>query len=192
MFRSKSVVQCPSNATVISSLRGCFPRSAGKDVITRLLDKKESTRLGSKSGASEVKQHKWFAKINWGLLRNTQPPVSSHSFSCYVRPAPQIRATREPRRSSHGTPPYRAHGWSNPVRWRARAELAHRCGAHAPRWWIGWPRGVYASLRRTTDSLAVGWLCTSGARAWVGMSEIDRPSGTRKLPKRGDPSGRIP
>ncbi|KAM5535649.1 hypothetical protein V8D89_010636 [Ganoderma adspersum] len=49
---------------------------AGKDIITRLLDKREWTRLGSKSGASEVKQHKWFAKINWGLLRNTQPPVS--------------------------------------------------------------------------------------------------------------------
>ena len=53
-----------------------FYHSAGKDVITRLLDKREWTRLGSKSGASEVKQHKWFAKINWGLLRNTQPPVS--------------------------------------------------------------------------------------------------------------------
>jgi hypothetical protein len=49
---------------------------AGKDCITRLLDKNERTRLGSKSGASEVKQHKWFAKINWGLLRNMQPPVS--------------------------------------------------------------------------------------------------------------------
>ncbi|THH33788.1 hypothetical protein EUX98_g408 [Antrodiella citrinella] len=46
-----------------------------KDAVLRLLDKKESTRLGSKSGASEVKQHKWFAKINWGLLRNTQPPI---------------------------------------------------------------------------------------------------------------------
>ncbi|KAF5388035.1 hypothetical protein D9615_000233 [Tricholomella constricta] len=49
--------------------------SAGKDCVTRLLDKNERTRLGSKSGASEVKQHKWFAKINWGLLRNQQPPV---------------------------------------------------------------------------------------------------------------------
>ena len=52
-----------------------FCRSC-KDIVTRLLDKKEISRLGSKSGASEVKQHKWFAKINWGLLRNTQPPVS--------------------------------------------------------------------------------------------------------------------
>ncbi|EIM88225.1 Pkinase-domain-containing protein [Stereum hirsutum FP-91666 SS1] len=47
----------------------------GKDIIVRLLDKEENTRLGSKSGASEVKQAKWFAKINWGLLRNTQPPI---------------------------------------------------------------------------------------------------------------------
>jgi protein-serine/threonine kinase len=49
---------------------------AGKDLVTRLLDKNERTRIGSKSGASEVKQHKWFSKMNWGLLRNTQPPVS--------------------------------------------------------------------------------------------------------------------
>ncbi|KIY72943.1 Pkinase-domain-containing protein [Cylindrobasidium torrendii FP15055 ss-10] len=49
--------------------------NAGKDCITRLLDKNEKTRLGSRSGASEVKQHKWFSKINWGLLRNTKPPI---------------------------------------------------------------------------------------------------------------------
>ena len=48
--------------------------------MTRLLDKKEATRLGSKSGASEVKQHKWFAKMNWGLLRNSQPPVRQSFF----------------------------------------------------------------------------------------------------------------
>lgn len=49
--------------------------SAGKECVSRLLDKSERTRLGSKSGASEVKQHRWFAKINWGLLRNTRPPI---------------------------------------------------------------------------------------------------------------------
>ncbi|KAJ1310892.1 hypothetical protein OPQ81_009407 [Rhizoctonia solani] len=47
----------------------------GKDIIARLLDKSELTRLGSQSGASEVKQHKWFAKLNWGLLRNQRPPI---------------------------------------------------------------------------------------------------------------------
>jgi len=48
---------------------------AGRDVVSRLLDKEENSRLGSKTGASEVKQHKWFNKINWGLLRNTEPPI---------------------------------------------------------------------------------------------------------------------
>ncbi|KAB5593854.1 Protein-serine/threonine kinase [Ceratobasidium theobromae] len=47
----------------------------GRDIIVRLLDKSEATRLGSQSGASEVKQHKWFAKLNWGLLRNQRPPI---------------------------------------------------------------------------------------------------------------------
>ena len=41
----------------------------------KLLHKIESRRLGSQSGASEVKHHKWFAKTNWGLLRNERPPV---------------------------------------------------------------------------------------------------------------------
>ncbi|KAI9574972.1 Pkinase-domain-containing protein [Boletus coccyginus] len=49
--------------------------SACKDIIVRLLDKEERTRLGSRSGASEVKHHKWFAKMNWGLLRHTRPPI---------------------------------------------------------------------------------------------------------------------
>ncbi|KAG8218369.1 Pkinase-domain-containing protein [Butyriboletus roseoflavus] len=49
--------------------------SACKDVVVRLLDKEERARIGSRSGASEVKQHKWFSKINWGLLRHTRPPI---------------------------------------------------------------------------------------------------------------------
>ncbi|KAI5118560.1 hypothetical protein M0805_002940 [Coniferiporia weirii] len=49
--------------------------SAGKDIVNRLLDKSEARRLGSQSGASQVKQHKWFAKMNWGLLRNMTPPI---------------------------------------------------------------------------------------------------------------------
>ena len=52
-----------------------------KDIITQLLIKDDAQRLGSRTGASEVKQHKWFSKINWGLLRNTQPPVSRSPLS---------------------------------------------------------------------------------------------------------------
>lgn len=48
-----------------------------KSAIRKLLWKEENRRLGSQSGASEVKAHKWFGVINWGLLRNTTPPVSA-------------------------------------------------------------------------------------------------------------------
>ena len=47
-----------------------------KSAIKKLLIKDEHKRLGSNSGASEVKQHKWFATVNWGLLRHMTPPVS--------------------------------------------------------------------------------------------------------------------
>lgn len=53
-----------------------FPTSQlAKHIIRKLLIKDENKRLGSQSGASEVKSHKWFAPINWGLLRNTRPPI---------------------------------------------------------------------------------------------------------------------
>ncbi|GAA5820236.1 hypothetical protein JCM11251_005536 [Rhodosporidiobolus azoricus] len=46
-----------------------------KSLIKKLLYKDEHKRLGSQSGASEVKQHKWFSTINWGLLRHQKPPI---------------------------------------------------------------------------------------------------------------------
>ena len=49
--------------------------SFGKSLIRKLLIKDEHKRLGSQSGASEVKQHKWFSTISWGLLRNSTPPI---------------------------------------------------------------------------------------------------------------------
>ena len=49
--------------------------SFGKSLIRKLLIKDELKRMGSQSGASEVKQHKWFSNISWGLLRNSTPPI---------------------------------------------------------------------------------------------------------------------
>ena len=46
-----------------------------KAVIKKLLCKDEHKRLGSQSGASEVKQAKWFASINFALLRHLKPPM---------------------------------------------------------------------------------------------------------------------
>jgi hypothetical protein len=46
-----------------------------KSLIRRLLDKREDKRLGSKSGASEVKAHPFFKSINFALLRHMTPPI---------------------------------------------------------------------------------------------------------------------
>lgn len=46
-----------------------------KSVIKKLLCKDEHKRLGSQSGASEVKQHRWFSSINFALLRHLPPPI---------------------------------------------------------------------------------------------------------------------
>ncbi|KAI9023480.1 kinase-like domain-containing protein [Phycomyces nitens] len=46
-----------------------------KQLIRRLLDKEETTRLGSRAGASDVKAHAFFQPINFALLRSMPPPI---------------------------------------------------------------------------------------------------------------------
>lgn len=46
-----------------------------KNLIKKLLIKDESKRLGSHSGASEVKSHPFFKNTQWALLRNQKPPM---------------------------------------------------------------------------------------------------------------------
>ncbi|KAG1715922.1 hypothetical protein ID866_1211 [Astraeus odoratus] len=90
--------------------------NACKDIVIRLLDKEERTRLGSRSGASEVKQHKWFAKINWGLLRNTRPPIIPAASNAadatnfrHIKESNSLHLENQTsfgRRTSPGTPGY--------------------------------------------------------------------------------------
>ena len=47
---------------------------ACQDLISQLLIKDPAQRLGSKSGAEEIKSHAFFKGINWALLRNEAPP----------------------------------------------------------------------------------------------------------------------
>lgn len=49
--------------------------TVGKACVLALLCKDEHKRLGSQTGASEVKSHKWFKTVSWGLLRHTRPPI---------------------------------------------------------------------------------------------------------------------
>lgn len=45
-----------------------------QDLITQLLTKDPTKRLGAKAGAEEIKQHPFFKGTNWALLRNEVPP----------------------------------------------------------------------------------------------------------------------
>ena len=47
---------------------------ACQDLISQLLIKDVAKRLGSRTGAEEIKQHVFFKGINWALLRNEEPP----------------------------------------------------------------------------------------------------------------------
>lgn len=54
----------------------------GKSCVRKLLTKNEHKRLGCQSGASEVKHHKWFSPIVWGLLRHSKPPIVPAASVC--------------------------------------------------------------------------------------------------------------
>ena len=45
-----------------------------RDLIRGLLAKEPQHRLGSKRGATEIKQHPFFEGVNWALIRCTTPP----------------------------------------------------------------------------------------------------------------------
>lgn len=62
----KHDVQFPDYNSVSSNAKG---------LMKKLLIKDEAKRLGSKSGASEIKLHPFFKNVQWALLRNQQPPM---------------------------------------------------------------------------------------------------------------------
>ncbi|KAK4529412.1 hypothetical protein CCYA_CCYA01G0269 [Cyanidiococcus yangmingshanensis] len=46
-----------------------------KNLIKRLLKRDASKRLGHENGASDIKRHPWFRKIDFNLIRNETPPI---------------------------------------------------------------------------------------------------------------------
>ncbi|ONH92603.1 hypothetical protein PRUPE_8G183500 [Prunus persica] len=54
---------------------GSIPASlAARQLINALLQRDPDTRLGSSTGANEIKQHPFFRGINWPLIRCMSPP----------------------------------------------------------------------------------------------------------------------
>ncbi|RCK54940.1 Serine/threonine-protein kinase nrc-2 [Candida viswanathii] len=61
-----------------------------RNIIKKLLIKDEEKRLGSKTGASEIKNHAFFKETQWALLRHQKPPmipVLTKSNKRYEKPA---------------------------------------------------------------------------------------------------------
>ncbi|KIW06911.1 serine/threonine-protein kinase nrc-2 [Verruconis gallopava] len=77
------------NATFANILRDevPFPEGSGvqqisnlcKNLIRKLLVKDETKRLGSRGGASDIKNHQFFKTTQWALLRNMKPPIIPHA-----------------------------------------------------------------------------------------------------------------
>ncbi|KOM50754.1 hypothetical protein LR48_Vigan08g158100 [Vigna angularis] len=56
-----------------------FPKSkqvsfSAKQLMYRLLNRETKSRLGSREGANEIKNHPFFRGVNWALVRCTKPP----------------------------------------------------------------------------------------------------------------------
>jgi len=62
-------VQFPEHNNNQQTSNGC------KSLIRKLLCKDEHKRLGSHTGASEVKNHPFFRNTQWALLRHCRPPI---------------------------------------------------------------------------------------------------------------------
>jgi len=46
-----------------------------KDLIKRLLTRDVAKRMGSESGADEIREHKFFSSLNFALIRDMSPPI---------------------------------------------------------------------------------------------------------------------
>ncbi|CDY56474.1 BnaC04g53280D [Brassica napus] len=69
-----------------------FPESpatsyAGRDLVQALLVKDPKSRLGTKRGATEIKQHPFFEGVNWALIRCSTPPEVPRQME--VEPPPK-------------------------------------------------------------------------------------------------------
>nr|CBX24471.1 hypothetical_protein [Oryza glaberrima] len=86
-----------------------FPRdppvsSAAKDLVTSLLAKDPTRRLGATVGAAAIKRHPFFSGVNWALLRCATPPYVPPPFSVAAATAAAAAADMSDDDSCPGTP----------------------------------------------------------------------------------------
>eukprot|EP00042_Codosiga_hollandica_P058880 m.894882 g.894882 ORF g.894882 m.894882 type:complete len:840 (+) comp59989_c0_seq10:2907-5426(+) len=64
----------------------------GRELLSALLERNVSGRLGSRRGASEIRNHAWFASIDWQALADhqLQPPITPSSTQVNAKDANEI------------------------------------------------------------------------------------------------------
>ena len=60
--------------------------AAAKDLISQLLVKEPSLRMGATMGAAAIKRHAFFNGVNWALLRCAAPPIVPRPYNDVVSP----------------------------------------------------------------------------------------------------------
>ena len=93
-----------------------------QDLMRRLLEKSPNQRLGIVAGADEVKQHPWFASIDWALIRNQVPPyVPGRQSTGSVGSAGGYKKTSLPNGNGGNTPGGLSADGNDPLRMSAPA-----------------------------------------------------------------------
>ncbi|KAI7840688.1 hypothetical protein COHA_005610 [Chlorella ohadii] len=75
--------------------RGPVVSAEGRDLIARLLTKDPTQRLGAQAGADEVRQHPWFAEVDWALGRHSEATLA-RAASRGPKRAPSKAASKAP------------------------------------------------------------------------------------------------
>ena len=61
-----------------------------KELVSALLVRDPSKRLGAVNGAEEIKAHPFFRDVSWPLIRNTAPPFLPQAGKKPAEAAPSI------------------------------------------------------------------------------------------------------
>jgi protein-serine/threonine kinase len=87
-FRAQMISDILTNIRTtekISWPRDVEVSSAGKKLVGKLLRRDVERRLGSVNGASDIRADKWFANINFPVIRNETPPIIPQLSDIYLQ-----------------------------------------------------------------------------------------------------------
>jgi len=92
---NKHVMNPNVKVPMLAETGGITP--AANDLLQRLLDRNPKTRLGAELGAEEIKQHPFFAPIEWEKIEKGDPPVNWKAIKDWnFKPILKPKSRRKP------------------------------------------------------------------------------------------------